>query len=822
MNKVRKILRQVVFLMLSLVLIFSAGFQLPALAQRGGPQTDGSQDGGVGPGYLPETRKLEPPGLVGFLSSPTSGDPRAIALRFLADHRDALGLEQADLVNVFVSDQYTDEYNGVTHIYLQQRFKGIDVLGANLSTNVARDGSVINVSSSFISGVAGAVSGIPARSAQQAISDAAQHLGLVVPPGLRIAEQRGGPMSEIVFVADGLSLEPVSTRLVYQPVAPGKVRLARQVEIYPLDARHWWILSVDSETGVVLSQLDYVSDSDGLFTPGVGTYTSSRQLGSLFSASPSDSGSYRVFELPKESPSDGNRSLAVNPASALASPYGWHDTDGKDGAEYTITRGNNVYAYTDLNADNVPDIGSAPDGGALLKFDFPLDLTQPPSAYRPAAVTNLFYWNNIIHDVLVGYGFTEPAGNFQVNNYTNQGKGKDPVQAEAQDGSGTDNANFATPPDGKQPRMQMFVWKYPLPITIHVTAPSGAVGDYAASGADFGPSLQAVGPLSGTAIVVNDGAGVSLTDACEPLVGFQAGAIAIVDRGNCFFVTKVKNAQNAGAIAVIVINNVSGTPITMGGTDSTIVIPSVMVTLEDGGIFKANAPLTLTMAFESIGIDRDSDLDSGVIVHEYGHGVSNRLTGGPSKVNCLSNPEEMGEGWSDFLALAFTAIPSDKATTPRGIGTYLIFEAPDGIGIRPTPYTTDMSVNPATYASIVTNGEVHFTGYVWASMLWEVYWNLVGAHGFNQNLYDSWQTGGNNLTLQLVLDGMKLQSCRPGFVDGRNAILQADQVLTGGANQCHIWEGFAKRGLGYSASQGSSNSTTDGTQAFDLPASCMP
>jgi uncharacterized repeat protein (TIGR01451 family) len=70
------------------------------------------------------------------------------------------------------------------------------------------------------------------------------------------------------------------------------------------------------------------------------------------------------------------------------------------------------------------------------------------------------------------------------------------------------------------------------------------------------------------------------------------------------------------------------------------------------------------------------------------------------------------------------------------------------------------------------------------------------------------------------MDGMKLQPCSPGFVDGRDAILAADMALTSGANQCEIWAGFAKRGLGFSASQGSSASVTDGTEAYDLPAAC--
>jgi hypothetical protein len=96
---------------------------------------------------------------------------------------------------------------------------------------------------------------------------------------------------------------------------------------------------------------------------------------------------------------------------------------------------------------------------------------------------------------------------------------------------------------------------------------------------------------------------------------------------------------------------------------------------------------------------------------------------------------------------------------------------------------------------------------------------LIDTYGFDPNIYNG--TGGNNMALQLIVDGLKLQPCSPGFVDARNAILLADQNNNGGANQCLLWEAFAKRGLGFSANQGSSSSRTDGTQAFDLPPECQ-
>jgi extracellular elastinolytic metalloproteinase len=173
--------------------------------------------------------------------------------------------------------------------------------------------------------------------------------------------------------------------------------------------------------------------------------------------------------------------------------------------------------------------------------------------------------------------------------------------------------------------------------------------------------------------------------------------------------------------------------------------------------------------------------------------------------------------------LTLTTTPADTPLLARGIGTYVSFQPNDGNGIRPTPYSTDMSVDPATYAAVadtVNISQPHGIGYVWNSMLWEVYWNLVDKHGYNADVYAPWNEGGNNLAIQLVMDGMKIQPCSPGFVDGRDAILAADVALTGGENQCEIWRGFAKRGLGAGASQGSSNSRTDGVESFALPAAC--
>src|SRR4029453_1260288 len=115
--------------------------------------------------------------------------------------------------------------------------------------------------------------------------------------------------------------------------------------------------------------------------------------------------------------------------------------------------GNNAHAYLDTDANNLPDAGgtSVTNGSFLASAN----LSGQPSttANKAVAVQNLFYLNNGIHDPLYRHGFDQAQANFQIDNSGNGGLGNAPVNAEAQDGSGRDNANFATPADGSSPRM---------------------------------------------------------------------------------------------------------------------------------------------------------------------------------------------------------------------------------------------------------------------------------------------------------------------------------------------------------------------------------
>jgi extracellular elastinolytic metalloproteinase len=297
---------------------------------------------------------------------------------------------------------------------------------------------------------------------------------------------------------------------------------------------------------------------------------------------------------------------------------GWQGDGTKT---YITTQGNNGKAQANVDGDSNSNNDYRPSAPGA-NFTYPFSLTDTnPTNYRDASVTQLWYTANMYHDLLYLLGFTEAAGNFETNNNGKGGKGADAVILNAQDGSGTNNANFATPPDGQPGVMRMFLW-----------------------------------------------------------------------------------------------------------TESTI--------------------------------KRDCAFDAGVILHEYTHGLSNRLTGGPANSNCLNTLEAggMGEGWGDFMAIANYIKTTDTRATNYPLGDW-IFNNP--AGIRSYLYSTSLTTNPLTYKSLNALNEVHAIGTMWANTLYEVMWNLVDEYGVNTAIRPTFTaagvpTTGGFLAMKLVLDAMAL------------------------------------------------------------------
>jgi len=755
---------------------------------------------------------------------------------YFNQNRAQLGLNTQDVSDYHIYNQHYSNSTRVNHVYFVQRHQGIEVFNAISNFAISNNNEVKNAEIGFIPFLSQKVNSTnPSLTPEQAIYQAASRLGLNAPSDLQLIETPG--TNKYVFNNGNISQENINVKLVYQPnEEKTMLRLAWDLDIYILDGSHWYSVRIDAQTGALLDTHDWVTSCDfGEAHLTEHNMASSRimqqsvlEMGSANLFSPNDGSQYRVFAMPNESPIHGPHTLESEPADPIASPFGWHDTNGVPGPEFTTTRGNNVRARADLAGNNQ---GASAQGGPDLNFDFPFNFNQQPIGYVDGSTTNLFYWNNIIHDVFYRYGFDEPSGNFQETNYTGLGLGNDSVNADAQDGGGMNNANFATPPEGNRPRMQMYLWNAQGPPGQPLTINNGPLaGGYNGLGAQFGAPLPTEPLTADLVLVLDDNAGDSTDpyDGCDNITNGSsiAGKIAVIRRGTCEFGFKVLSAQNQGAVAVIITNNVPGAPIAMGpgAMGGQVTIPSLMINQANGDAIIAalEGGQTINATIEDAGPYMiDGTLDNGIIAHEYGHGISIRLTGGAFNSGCLSNDEQMGEGWSDYFGLILTMKEGDTPGQRRGIGTYVIGQPIDGNGIRPAPYSTNFAINNFTYGA-TNNPSIsrpHGIGFVWATMLWDLTWDLIDVYGFDPDIYEG--TGGNNIALQLVVDALKLQPCSPGFVNGRDAILLADLLANGGANRCLIWNAFAKRGLGLSASQGSSNNRFDQVEAFDVPEDCL-
>lgn len=747
------------------------------------------------------------------------------ALQLLKEQCRHWSISEADLQSLQVVDQYASAHNGASHFYFQQQVGAVPIYNAILSVHLSPDGQLLHATERVVRGTNGrAASGQPKLTVEAAIRSAAAHLGVDRPQITALPASRNAGTAS--FDVPNLSRQPITSKLVYYPhPKTGELLLAWSLPIDQVGHSDYWNVLVDAANGEILRKDNYTlycrHEHPAGQTEANAALSHHLHLEDDHQSFPLlQNGTYHVFPFDVESPIHGEQEVIVDPADPEASPLGWHDTNGIPGPEFTITRGNNVHAYADINAQNQSN-DDEPDGGPDLTFDFEFSPTKSPNEQQDAAVTQLFYMNNIMHDITYHYGFDEAAGNFQRFNYTEIGSERDEVRAEAQDGESFNNANFATPPDGSRPRMQMYVWNgSSFGNFLTIDGPDEVAGSYEAGLAAFGPSLNE--PVTGELAVAQDDSNNPELACADVLNGVQMiGRIAIVNRGACFFEEKVNNVARAGAIAAIICIPENETIILGNNADTPDPrIPAISVKMSDCTKIRTFIDQGITATLFNPNVDISGSFDNGIVAHEYGHGISNRLIGGPSNSTCLINDEQMGEGWSDFFTLAFTAQPEDVSTRPRGIGNYPLNEPTDGLGIRRQPYTTDADLNTYTYDDIITTLESpHALGEVWASTLWDLYWALVDEYGFDPDLYNG--NGGNNRAIQLVMDGMKFLSCNPGMVDGRDGILVADAINYDGANTCLIWEVFARRGLGLNADQGSPFNRTDGLQDFTRPPECI-
>ena len=656
-----------------------------------------------------ERVKKEVPGLAVGLSEHTGGpeivgvargkqkltgkshEPKEkVARGFLQKNADLYGLSAKEVAQLKKTADYANPSGNVSWVEYQQELNGLPLFRGNIRFAITTDGEIVRSTGNLVpaledfseDGNKGTTT-----TAEAAVVIAAESIGVPITPLPKDASSDG----TWYLFEPGPFTDDIKVTLEYFPLDSGIVTLAWSMILWQENAAYYtyvsaeggellWRKNIANEQVQPATYVVYDADSPAPLTPSNATPGSAIQ-GAI---------------IPRTS-------FTVVSENAFNN-LGWMD----DGT--SITTGNNVDAGLDLVSPDAIDAGTRPTGTAFRVFDYlynPGPGSPPPgdsptlAAYRAGEVVNMFFWSNRYHDRLYELGFTEPARNFQQNNFGRGGLGNDRVLAQGQDFSGTNNANFLTPPDGTSGRMQMYIFTGPNP-------------------------------------------------------------------------------------------------------------------------------------------DRTSALDQEILLHELTHGTSNRLH---NNANGLNNTMSggMGEGWSDFYARALTSSADEDVNGVYAAGAYSTLLIVAGFtdnyyyGIRRFPYSVITNLgsngkphNPLTFADLdptqinLTDGAfprgpigsssafaVHNIGEIWCSALLEVRARLITRLG--------WATG-NQLALQLVTDGMKLDPVNPTLLHGRDAILAANfaSVSASGATELDIWRGFAARGMGFSASAVSSSSSSV-VEAFDIP-----
>ena len=634
--------------------------------------------------------------------------------------------------------------NGITVIRLEQSVAGMTIYGVYAKAAFTDNGDLVQLIENLIPRFNGAIAS-PGINESEALNAAMEqhHPGVTERPALRQFAGQSAVFQRTPFFHS----EPTVTRVAV-PGPNGSLRPGMLVETWSERQNLLYHTLVGPQGEILESELRTANDSFNVFL---------------------------------EDPSKGGQ-VPVIVNYGEESPIGW-----LAGVQSTINiAGNNVNAYLDVDANDLPDSGGIAVGDGNFLTAANLAVAPSTDGNREVAVQNLFYLNNRVHDILYLYGFNESAGNFQEDNLGRGGAESDSVNAEAQDGGGTDNANFATPSDGSNPRMQMYLWN-PAGADHEVYVSAERI--YPAKGAEFGPALS-TGGLAGIVVLVDDGRGVR-SDGCQRIRNNKvSGRIALMDRGGCDFTVKVENAQAAGAIAAIIANNVGDSIFTMGGSSTSINIPSVFVGQSAGSAMKSLVPLATVRKLANPPLQRDASLDSDIVFHEYGHGLTWRMIGNMSGAIAGA----IGEGASDGVALLING--NDV------VGEYSVN---DPKGIRRDPYTN----YPRTYADF-TGAEVHDDGEIYAAIVWRLKENFEAEGAIADPV---------GTLFGYYVDGMNFTPSKPSFEDMRDGMLQS-ATNAGAGHECLIWRAFAKYGVGVGAKAAVKGRKLTITESFSVPSGC--
>jgi len=328
------------------------------------------------------------------LSGPSNRDVDEIARNFLTDNAGAFSFTQSEIGQMRLDVR--DIASEATHLVYTQTVNGIEVFQGQIKFTLSKTGEVIQ---------AGSAEAVP---------------GLNVSTIPRLGPDQAEIAARIASGAETAGKLLRAPELMIFPLDASTARLAYR-SFVEVDATQLYEILIDAENGKLL------------FRHNAYVYAAK---GRVWTQSPLQGGSRQLVTFPDA----------------------WLPVNG------TVTTGNNVDVFLDSNGDDQPDAGTTSEllngrpSSASQVFDFSFGdgtVALNPRNFKGAAGTNLFYFINIAHDFYYSLGFTEGAGNFQTDNFGKGGVGGDAVIAEAQSALMTNNAAFASTPEGIAPRIRM-------------------------------------------------------------------------------------------------------------------------------------------------------------------------------------------------------------------------------------------------------------------------------------------------------------------------------------------------------------------------------
>jgi len=238
---------------------------------------------------------------------------------------------------------------------------------------------------------------------------------------------------------------------------------------------------------------------------------------------------------------------------------------------------------------------------------------------------------------------------------------------------------------------------------LTVNSPPAVAGTYNVGIATFGPALSSPGVSAPVVLVLDAGSSTSL--ACNPLSGANAlavkGAIALIDRGTCNFTVKVENAQNAGAVGVLIVNNVAGSPPDpIFGLDSTVFIPAVRISQADGGTLKsalAAGPVSATLGVNP-AILQGADASGRLLMYTpnpYQNGSS------VAHIDLIAFPDQL-------MSPDYAGDESHEVTPPNDLTAMFMLDMGWNLSIAAPPLAPVLT-SPANVSSVVGFPSLNWT-----------------------------------------------------------------------------------------------------------------